>query len=392
MSDELAVASAVIHVLGYLTYILFVRRGLIDANPLSWLMFAYGTGLLTFLEFRSGAGWQELLLPIACSISSIVVAALCLRLAKIRRVELPDIMAFALDVVLTAAYVAVWILHSNGLDPNLESLAVIALLVCANATTLASFVPILRSTLRRPQDERALPWLLWTLAYGMLFVVTLRDVSDWERLTLLIYPALNAILHFAIAVFAMSRWWRASTRVPFEVRHTGKTGLGLFTPREYARGERVFVLSGKIHWWKSATGEDARKNENWFGVGRDKWIEPDPPYMFINHSCEPNLGVSGERDFVALRDIAQGEELTFDYSITEDEDSWSMACACGAAACRGQIGPVQTLPLEVMQRYLPHVGAHFQRIYFRNRPPAERGSDVASPLVNAAAQQTGRNS
>jgi hypothetical protein len=284
MSDTLAIASAAIHILGYLTYILFVRRGLIDANPLSWLMFDYGTGLLTFLEFRSGAGWQELLLPIACSICSIVVAALCLRLVKIRQVEISDIVAFAIDVALTAAYVALWVLHNDGLDRNLENLAVIAVLLCANATTLVSFIPILRSTLRRPQDERALPWLLWTFAYASLFVVTLRDVSALERLTLLIYPALNATLHFAIAVLAMSRWWRASTRVPFSVQHTGKTGLGLFTPRGYEKGECVFVLSGKLRWMESTSIEDALNNENWIGVGKNRWVEPDAPYMFINHS------------------------------------------------------------------------------------------------------------
>lgn len=35
--------------------------------------------------------------------------------------------------------------------------------------------------------------------------------------------------------------------------------------------------------------------------------------MFLNHSCEPNVGVQGQTVFVALRDVLVGEELTLDY-------------------------------------------------------------------------------
>lgn len=127
------------------------------------------------------------------------------------------------------------------------------------------------------------------------------------------------------------------------------------------------MVSGKIHWWKSSTPDDANRHENWFGVGKNKWIEPDHPFMFINHSCAPNLGVSNERDFVALREIEAGEELTFDYAITEDEQDWSMECQCGVPSCRRRIGSIHTLPHEAFQRYLPYVGGYFQRLYLRSR-------------------------
>jgi hypothetical protein len=90
------------------------------------------------------------------------------------------------------------------------------------------------------------------------------------------------------------------------------------------------------------------------------------------HSCEPNLGISDERHFMALRTIDPGEELTFDYSISEEDTRWHMKCACGAETCRRTIGPIQTLPLDVMQQYLPHVGEHFQRVYFRHNGTAEQ--------------------
>lgn len=76
------------------------------------------------------------------------------------------------------------------------------------------------------------------------------------------------------------------------------------------------------------------------------------PTRFINHSCEPNLrifarvGDHADRHvhdvaLFAIRDIAKGEELTFDYlgKASEDRD-WSdqqhmLRCLCGSKKCRG---------------------------------------------------------
>ena len=66
---------------------------------------------------------------------------------------------------------------------------------------------------------------------------------------------------------------------------------------------------------------------------------------FVNHSCDPNCEtVLAEKEIhiVALRDIAAGEELTYDYGYTLDDESVEEAlrrypCRCGTAACRGTI-------------------------------------------------------
>ncbi len=69
------------------------------------------------------------------------------------------------------------------------------------------------------------------------------------------------------------------------------------------------------------------------GPMRDEEIEP---VDYMNHSCEPNCGVRGSVVIVARRDIAPGEELTFDYGTT-DTDRWVLECACGAPTCRGRM-------------------------------------------------------
>jgi SET domain-containing protein len=59
--------------------------------------------------------------------------------------------------------------------------------------------------------------------------------------------------------------------------------------------------------------------------------------LFINHSCEPNVGFGGNIVLVAMRDIGPGEELTTDYALFDDYDG-AMECRCGTASCRGRIG------------------------------------------------------
>lgn len=68
---------------------------------------------------------------------------------------------------------------------------------------------------------------------------------------------------------------------------------------------------------------------------------------FINHSCEPNCKstVENRRVFIdAIRDIEQGEELTFDYKLDVNSSSEAKRkryiCRCGSPNCRGTMLPL----------------------------------------------------
>jgi uncharacterized protein len=66
---------------------------------------------------------------------------------------------------------------------------------------------------------------------------------------------------------------------------------------------------------------------------------------WINHSCEPNCDavIDDARVFIeSVRDIAPGEELTYDYNFILEERHTPSAkrrypCICGAPGCRGTI-------------------------------------------------------
>ena len=56
----------------------------------------------------------------------------------------------------------------------------------------------------------------------------------------------------------------------------------------------------------------------------------------LNHSCDPNCEIDEIKNrawIFALRDIAAGEELLWDYNLYDDDDP--APCHCGSPKCRG---------------------------------------------------------
>jgi uncharacterized protein len=78
--------------------------------------------------------------------------------------------------------------------------------------------------------------------------------------------------------------------------------------------------------------------------------EYEPVMLFLNHSCEPNVGFAGNIVLVAMRDISPGEELTTDYALFDDYDG-VMECRCGVPSCRGVIGGRDWQRPDLQRRY-----------------------------------------
>ncbi len=76
----------------------------------------------------------------------------------------------------------------------------------------------------------------------------------------------------------------------------------------------------------------------------------------VNHSCSPNAGFLGAIALVALRDISQGEAITFDYAtcVASDDDAFQMQCRCSAPDCRRVITGNDWKIKDVQNRLLPH--------------------------------------
>ena len=140
---------------------------------------------------------------------------------------------------------------------------------------------------------------------------------------------------------------------------SGIEGRGLFADRSHEPGELVHRLGGRRASALGVAVRLATRRIRWddpLQIGRTTYLVLDPMSLAANHSCHPNLGLRGQGDLVALRAIAAGDELTYDYSLTVPRSiftrGWHLACACGARRCRGDVGNVDTVPAEVLCTYL----------------------------------------
>ena len=146
---------------------------------------------------------------------------------------------------------------------------------------------------------------------------------------------------------------RALRTPPFEIRSSPIAGRGAFATRAIARGDRVIEYVGEriSHAVADARYDDAAMAEHHtflFAVSNRTVIDAargGNDARFINHSCASNCEAVIERSRVfinAIRDIAVGEELFYDYEYQRSgdetaEDEARYRCACGAATCRGSI-------------------------------------------------------
>lgn len=82
----------------------------------------------------------------------------------------------------------------------------------------------------------------------------------------------------------------------------------------------------------------------------------------INHSCNPNCGMGNATMVVAMRHISPGEELTFDYAMSDSSDYDEFECMCMHSNCRGMIrGSDWKLPV-IQQRYRGFFSPYIQRM------------------------------
>ena len=140
-------------------------------------------------------------------------------------------------------------------------------------------------------------------------------------------------------------------------------GQGLFATANINKGEVVAVKGGHIISNAQKVEITAQLGPVEIQIGDGLFIAPasaeerEGSMLYTNHSCNPNMGMRGEITFVALRDIAAGEELTHDWAMTDDDD-YSVACNCGAGDCRGTLTGKDWQRLELQKRYHGYFSAY----------------------------------
>jgi len=153
---------------------------------------------------------------------------------------------------------------------------------------------------------------------------------------------------------------------------TPSKGLGLFASTDFEPGELV-MSSRPVKTTKERCSHSVQ-------IDWDRHILMNVPCVLINHSCDANVGIRNNNnnntntntnsnssnnnnnkdgdayayDFLAIRPITQGEELTWDYEATEWEISVPFQCGCGSANCRGTLRGFKDSGTMIQQRYGDH--------------------------------------
>ena len=139
-----------------------------------------------------------------------------------------------------------------------------------------------------------------------------------------------------------------------QVRRSGVHGKGVFAARTLEPGEVLIEYTGEIISWEEALNRhphDPLQPDHTFYFEIPGGRVIDALYggnasRWINHACEPNCEADetpeGRVFIKALRPIAPGEELFYDYGLTvADRYTPALkkryACHCGAVSCRGTL-------------------------------------------------------
>lgn len=126
-----------------------------------------------------------------------------------------------------------------------------------------------------------------------------------------------------------------------------EVGLGVFAERAFKAEQVVGELFGAIY------DEADYSSDYCLDMGDGRCMEPDAPFRYLNHRCDPNCEVVWDETrrkdrsrrrrlwLMTLRDIEPGEELTIDYAWPADA---AIPCRCNSPKCRGWIVAEAELP------------------------------------------------
>ena len=124
------------------------------------------------------------------------------------------------------------------------------------------------------------------------------------------------------------------------VKSSSLHGAGVYTTAPIRKGARILEYTGPRLTAKECEGLYTDTEVTYLFAMDDQNIIIDGFGMaaFVNHACNPNCETDQIADriwILAMRNIKQGEELTYDYNLFDGDPGELAPCYCGAKKCRG---------------------------------------------------------
>ena len=152
--------------------------------------------------------------------------------------------------------------------------------------------------------------------------------------------------------------------VDVDVRSSGRAGYGIYLAEPVRRGDLLVVFGGSAtpgHVFRQLPADRQRRS---LQVADDVYLVTEPERAMgdcVNHSCDPTAVFEGQISLVARRDLAIGEQITFDYATS---DSWpydEFECECGEDLCRSKVTGEDWMDPDLQRRYAGNFSTYLQR-------------------------------
>jgi len=140
------------------------------------------------------------------------------------------------------------------------------------------------------------------------------------------------------------------------VRSTTDRGLGVFAVEAIEPGDLIASFDGQRF---ASCDDDQLPPSAWYHAiqyGPNCVRDSAGIARVVNHSCEPNCGIRRLFDIVCMKPIAPGEEVFWDYAMSENSD-WAMDCVCGTPSCRKKIIGFRGLDDQKIAEYEGYISA-----------------------------------
>lgn len=149
-----------------------------------------------------------------------------------------------------------------------------------------------------------------------------------------------------------------------QAKATEKKGWGSFAISPIARGELVASFGGYVVKKSDLSNFSAERISRSIQIADDLYLisgETPEPGDQINHSCDPNCGLMGSTVVVARRNIQVGEEITYDYAMSDSDAYDEFKCECKSKDCRGVVTGRDWMKPELQEKYQGYFSAYLQK-------------------------------
>jgi hypothetical protein len=365
---------------GYAVYLTGLRRQLVQPNRASWLIWSAATaveaGTYAAVNPHVMQSWVLALSASAC----VIITASIWRRSGWSAPSQGELICMAACL----AALTLWIGSGNAFWAHMLVVAAVPI----------SFWPTWESVWQDRTRERSPAWGLWAIGdlatllvarhsgdqhvgeYAYLFVELLCHASIWFMIGLATINPLRSLGFRNGRFYVLDAYGPAANLFSVGETHLGKT---VYAAEGFAEGDDIVRFTGRRFRADRVPSLMRGASDRFVQVTPDHYMGPSGRIDdLINHSCSPNAGLRFTANgvfLVAIRPIAPGEEISWDYSTTLKESNWHMICQCRSPECRRVIGNFETLAPERQE-------------WFRARnlvaPYLRRRDDVAAARDRAA--------